>query len=357
LPAVNDFWPEIRARRNQAIGILERACRPRTDRDRRWNFSACCRRGSVLLLFCVLFTGASASAQSPPQTGSLQARMDEVAEGLGDNPRLKKMSLQQRKNIVEFISGNMLFAMLHELAHTAIADLDLPVLGREEDAADNFAVLRLLHVGSDLSHRVLVEAAKGWFLSDRRDRQDGEKPVLFDNHGLDEQRAYQIVCLMVGSDPADFTDLADETKLPNYRQEGCKKDYTKAFTSWNTVLKRHARQPDQPKTHIDVVYGDGKGNLDGYAKAFRHLRLLETVAEHLENDIAWPAPFTLEMQSCGFINAQWINPDRKLLLCYELAADFAELYRDFNEVPKATKRTARRSSPKGRIRERGHSKV
>ena len=228
--------------------------------------------------------------------------------------------------------------MLHELAHTAIADLDLPVLGREEDAADNFAVLRLLHVGSDLSHRVLVEAAKGWFLSDRRDREEGEKPVLFDNHGLDQQRAYQIVCLMVGSDPNDFTDLADETKLPNYRQEGCKKDYAKAFTSWNTVLKPHVRQPDQQKTHIDVAYGDGKGNLDGYAKAFRHLRLLETVAEHLENDVAWPAPFTLEMQSCGFINAQWINPDRKLLLCYELAADFAELYRDFNECRKPRNR-------------------
>lgn len=278
--------------------------------------------------------------------------MDEVAESLGSNPRLKNTSLQQRKNIVQFISGNILFAMLHELAHTAIAELDLPVLGREEDAADNFAVLRLLNVGSNLSHRILVEAAKGWFLSDRRDRRDGEKPVLFDNHGLDQQRAYEIVCLMVGSDPADFTDLANETALPSYRQEGCKKDYAKASSSWNTVLKRHQRQPDQPKTHINIVYGDGKGNLDGYAKAFRHLQILETVAEHLEDDVAWPEPFTLEMRSCGFINAQWINPERKLLLCYELAADFAELYRDFNQVPKAAKRTAKRSSSKQRGRQK-----
>ncbi len=43
---------------------------------------------------------------------------------------------------------------------------------------------------------MLVEAAKGWFLSDRRDRRDGEPQAYFDEHGLDQQRAYNIVCLV-----------------------------------------------------------------------------------------------------------------------------------------------------------------
>ena len=61
---------------------------------------------------------------------------------------------------------------------------------------------------------MLAEATKGWFLSARRDQKTGGKVVYYDEHGLDQQRAYQIVCLMVGSDKDKFKDLARETKLP-----------------------------------------------------------------------------------------------------------------------------------------------
>ncbi len=107
--------------------------------------------------------------------------------------------------------------------------------------------------------------------------------------------------------------------------------------SWDTALKPHRRAAEQPKTNIEVTYGDGKGNLDAYAKGFRDLRLLEAVTERAEDNLAWPAPFALEMQSCGFINARWVVTTRKLTLCYELAADFAELYRDFNSPQTAKK--------------------
>ena len=33
--------------------------------------------------------------------------------------------------------------------------------------------------------------------------------AYYDEHGLDWQRAYQIVCLMVGSNPDQFGQLAD----------------------------------------------------------------------------------------------------------------------------------------------------
>jgi hypothetical protein len=35
------------------------------------------------------------------------------------------------------------------------------------------------------------------------------------------------------------------------------------------------------------------------------------------------------MQTCGFVNARWAPATHKLTLCYELAADFAELYREY----------------------------
>jgi len=37
----------------------------------------------------------------------------------------------------------------------------------------------------------------------------------------------------------------------------------------------------------------------------------------------------MEMRTCGEANARWTIPTRRLHVCYELAQEFAELYRDF----------------------------
>jgi hypothetical protein len=295
-----------------------------------------------------LLLGVNAGlSQPPPETGEvasqqIQARISEVARNLQNHPRLKKLTQQQRENVVEFVVGNMLFVTLHEFGHAAVAEFKLPVLGREEDAADEFAILRMLRAGTAFSHRVLTEATKGWFFSARRDRHDGEPLAYYDEHGLDEQRAYQIVCLMVGHDPNRMVDLANEMKLPDARRESCKKDFETASSSWTAVLMPYQRAVGQPMVKIETIYGNGQGDLAFFAQGFRTLRLLETVAERTADGFAWPAPFILEMKSCGFINARWVNETHRLTLCYELAADFAELNRDFNQVA-ATKQQSKGS--------------
>ncbi len=52
---------------------------------------------------------------------------------------------------------------------------------------------------------------------------------------MDLQRAYTVVCLMVGSNPGKFASLADAAKLPPERQMTCQDDYLNAKWSW--VLK------------------------------------------------------------------------------------------------------------------------
>jgi hypothetical protein len=286
----------------------------------------------------------------PIEFDKLKARVDEAVRALQDRPQSKGMSLQQRQELVEFVSGNMLFVLLHELAHAAIWQLDLPVLGRPEDAADSFAALTLINIKSDFSDRVLSNAAKGWFLADRRDQKEGEVLPYYDAHGLNQQRAFQIVCYMVGADPTRFKDLAAETELPKDRQESCANDYALAAKSWGAVLKPHLRAPDQPKTKIDVSYGDATGRLEISAQVARSIRLLEPVAGRSAQLVVWPAPFALEMRSCGVPNAQWVEEERKLLLCYELAADFADLYREYGTAraeskPKPTKSKPSKSKP------------
>jgi hypothetical protein len=281
--------------------------------------------------------GRPAFAEAATQPDEFQARITEIARSLAANPRLKRLSQQRREDLVTFVTGNVLFVLLHELGHATVAEFELPVLGRQEAAADDFAVLRLLDVRSEFSKRVLTEATKGWFLSDRRSRKAGVPLFFFDDHGLDQQRAFQIACLMVGSDPAAFTDLATETGMPAGRQETCKNDHAQAKWAWEKALKPHQRNSMQPAAMIDVTYGEGNGNLGLYAEAFRKLRMLDVVAERAAQVLAWPHPFAIEMKPCGFINAVWTGITHTLTVCYELAADFAELYRDFNE-PRSTKR-------------------
>ena len=85
-----------------------------------------------------------------------------------------------------------------------------------------------------------------------------DEVAYYDEHGLNQQRAYEIVCLMVGYDDQKFKDLAKETKLPQERQDTCAKDYSNIANSWDMVLQPHRRDPDQPRTKIDVVYA-GRG--------------------------------------------------------------------------------------------------
>jgi Putative metallopeptidase len=284
---------------------------------------------------------------NPTQPSKFQGRIEAAARALRENnPRFKNLSPGYVQGLAEFVSGNMLFVLLHEMAHVSITQMGLPVLGRMEDAADTYAALRLIRVGSDFSRRVLTDAAEGWFMADRRDQKTGDKVAYYDEHGLNQQRAYQIVCLMVGSDDEKFKDLAKETKLPEERQDTCAGDFSNAAYSWDLVLKPHRRAPDQPKIKIDVVYGPAEGRTATAQQVARSIRLLETVAEHAADQFVWPAPFTLEMQSCGSPNAHWDLATHKLTVCYELAPEFADLYRAYSDARADGTRTADNSKRK-----------
>jgi hypothetical protein len=305
-------------------------------------------------LACALLTALGSGIAAPARANDLatgaevfEAGVDEAVRELGKEPELRHLSPKQLRARAEFVFGNMLFVTTHELAHALVSEMDLLVLGREEDAADAFATLGALLCGTEFSRRMLVEAAKGWFMTAQRNRKDGDTPTYYDRHGLDQQRAYQIVCLMVGSNPERFKDLADETDLPADRRRSCTWDYDTASRSWDRALASHQRGDGQPKTRIEVVYGEGKGELALYASIFSAMRFLETIVEQVADRFAWPAPIVVEMRTCGEANARWTVPTRRLHICYELAQEFAELYRDFGKSRTLTQ--ARQPAPRQRL--------
>jgi hypothetical protein len=301
----------------------------------RWLYAA--------LPFVCLFGASPLVAQQPAQKRSdlVQARLDEAIKALESNRRFKELSPEQIRGAAEFTAGNVLFAMLHEMGHALIKDMGLPVLGREEDAADSFASVSMLKVGSEFSHGLLVQSAKGWYYSARQEREQGDTINYYDEHSLDAQRAYNIVCLMVGSNSTEFKDLADQAKMPTDRQDTCAGDYSNASWSWDKALEAHVRAQSQPRTKVTVVYGRGKGTLGVYQQFFKSVQVTEVLADLFADRFVWRGPFTMEWKTCGFSNAEWQFGPRTLTVCYELADDFAKLYAQYGDqtIPAHSRKT------------------
>jgi hypothetical protein len=270
-----------------------------------------------------------ATAQPSDPEARIRAATDEAVKALDKSPRLKKMSQQAKKQLVEFVIGNTLFVLAHEMGHGLINQMNMPVLGREEDAADSFAIVTALKMGSGFSERVLIAAATGQVLSNKRDKKKGEALAFYDEHGLDLQRAYNIVCYMVGSDPEKYKGLAKDTKLPEERQDSCVWDWKNTAWSWDEMLKPHLRSADQPKVAIKIEYEENE-KYAVQAQVLRQMGLLEALAAHFADRYVWPKPWSIEARSCGEANARWKTPT--LTLCYELANEFIELFLGYSKT-------------------------
>ena len=99
--------------------------------------AAACRVGLLIAAWPAM---AGATTAAPPPIAQIEERVNEAVRARANDPRFKGMTEQQRRERIEFVAGNVLFAMAHEVGHMLISELGLPVLAREEDAADTFAL-------------------------------------------------------------------------------------------------------------------------------------------------------------------------------------------------------------------------
>jgi hypothetical protein len=84
----------------------------------------------------------ASSAEAVPTAGlkNFQARIDAAALTLRNSgPQFKKRSPKYFRGLAEFVSGNMLFVLLHELALASIAQLRLPPLSARPERPEAFS--------------------------------------------------------------------------------------------------------------------------------------------------------------------------------------------------------------------------
>ena len=129
------------------------------------------------------------------------------------------------------------FVLMHELGHALIHDWNLPVLGREEDAADQFATVLLSFGGRDLS-RLSWAAAFQLLLASK---QQPDESLIWDEHSSPLRRFQSITCLSYGSNPTEYSNLP-ETVLPADQRDQCIADFQQTSQSWGQMLRLHLRK-------------------------------------------------------------------------------------------------------------------
>jgi hypothetical protein len=121
------------------------------------------------------------------------------------------------------IVGPGVEVFLHEIGHAVFNLLQVPILGREEDAADQFADYLILHMDKDEQRKVVGGIA---YMYAREAQDKSVKMKQFaDVHGTSGQRLYNLMCLAYGSDAAGFADVVEKKYLPESRAEGCGDEY------------------------------------------------------------------------------------------------------------------------------------
>jgi hypothetical protein len=141
----------------------------------------------------------------------------------------------------EALVGAFLGTVMHELGHAVFDLQEVPVLGREEDAADQLAAFLLVQFGPQVARTMIKGVAADWDFSAQRwdwAIRNGKKQPYYDVHSLPAQRLYNYVCIAYGNLPDTFRDFVDQGLLPTVRAQNCPREYqqvAKAFR--NTLLK------------------------------------------------------------------------------------------------------------------------
>ena len=152
--------------------------------------------------------------------------MQEIAELLAKH--------YEDEDVADAAAGAYIATALHEAGHALVHVLELPVTGREEDAVDQLSAWMLIE--ADDVDSVLGVAAMYYTDAEVGDEELGNE------HSLDKQRYYNLVCWAYGSDPDNSQELIDTWELPQARAELCVDEYKQLDRSWTRLLRDHLRE-------------------------------------------------------------------------------------------------------------------
>ncbi len=134
----------------------------------------------------------------------------------------------------------LMHTLFHELAHALIHINDVPIVGKEEDAADGLASVLLIEFFEDGSQIAL--SAADLFGLESEDKREFENDDFMDEHSLDIQRFYTTLCHIYGSDPETYNEIPDMAEFSQDRTDLCIQEYSDISRNWLKLLAPFIKQ-------------------------------------------------------------------------------------------------------------------
>lgn len=218
------------------------------------------------------------------------------------------------EDAAQFVTSNVISTFYHELGHALIDVLDLPVLGKEEDAADTLSSV-LTHAiwNEDAATQITYDTANAFALW--ADDPEGWDSAFADTHSLDQQRYYTLVCLYYGADPEAREEVAIDLELPEDRATGCADEFTQADESWAAMLD--GLEPGNKSKGLVLVDTDDDDPVG---------QILAAEIADLNETYGLPREVKVSVEPCGEANAFYMPGEYHIIMCSEYADEMAELW-------------------------------
>ncbi|MEA2871458.1 MAG: hypothetical protein QOH67_1434 [Hyphomicrobiales bacterium] len=144
--------------------------------------------------------------------------------------------------------GPFMDTFLHEAAHAMFDLLKIPVLGKEEDAADLVSAYLMLQFPAHEKRGLILGAAHSYASElNIRSARDLNRPRLrvgrhasaANEHSTPAQRLYSVLCMAYGADSVLFAPVVEEGYLPKERAEMCDDEYAQIDFAYRTLIAPH----------------------------------------------------------------------------------------------------------------------
>ncbi len=140
---------------------------------------------------------------------------------------------------MDALVGPIVDVFLHEVGHAVFDMWKVPVLGREEDAADFFSAYLMLKFNKQEARRLIMGAAYQYREHVRTPHVSLPVVKFADEHSLPAQRFFNVLCIAYGSNDVLFGDLVEKGYLPKDRASDCQDEYKQVEYAFDKLLSPH----------------------------------------------------------------------------------------------------------------------